>query len=125
MASFHPPRGRKILVVEDQCLIRSCTADFLEDAGYTVLEASNSTEALSILLRHPEIALLLTDIEMPGGSDGLTLAEVACWHIPAIRALIVSGRQTLGQDQIPKGSHFVAKPYSPQKIIETVKALLA
>ena len=116
---------RTVLVVEDEILIRTCTADFLEDAGYRVLEAANGSEALKILRHHPEIALLLTDVNMPGGPDGLTVAENASWQNPDIRTVVVSGKRPLRDDQIPGGGRFVAKPYSPQQIIDTVGMLLA
>src|SRR5579864_853315 len=106
MASFHRPTGRMVLVVEDQPLIRSCTADLLGDEGYFVLEAANSTEALSVIRRHPQLALLLTDVEMPGGVDGLVLAANTCSDNPAMRALIVSGERTVHPYQIPEGSRF-------------------
>jgi CheY-like chemotaxis protein len=62
-----------ILVVEDEMLIRMSTTATLEDAGFLVLEASNSAEALAILSHHGEIRVMLTDVNMPGTMNGLPL----------------------------------------------------
>src|ERR1700733_4443231 len=85
---------RTILVVEDEALIRMSTVATLEDAGYCVLEAQNSPEALQILSRHAEISILLTDVRMGGSMDGLALVAQVCLDHPAIRAIVVSGTTT-------------------------------
>jgi CheY-like chemotaxis protein len=59
----------RILVVEDDALIRAVAIDVLEDAGFAALEAENAMEAISVLDEHAEdIAVLLTDVRMPGRS---------------------------------------------------------
>ena len=68
----------RILVVEDDALIRAVAIDVLEDAGFAALEAENAMEAISVLDEHAEdIAVLLTDVRMPGTIDGITLAKIA------------------------------------------------
>src|ERR1043166_3705532 len=86
-----------ILVVEDEALIRMSAVAALEDAGFTVLEACNSAEALMILAEHDEIGVLLTDVFMPGRQDGLALVAQARRDFPLVRAIIVSAHASADQ----------------------------
>ena len=64
-----------ILVVEDEALVRMSTVASLEDLGCKTLEACSADEALTVILDHPEIRVVFTDIQMPGSLDGLELAK--------------------------------------------------
>ena len=64
-------RDPAILVVEDEVLIRISVSDFLRSEGFTVIEAGNAREALSVLRTHAHVALVLTDINMSGAMEGL------------------------------------------------------
>ena len=66
----HP---QTILFVEDEAIIRMDSIGMLEAAGFRVLEAEDSAEALAILADHDEIDVLVTDVRMPGPMDGLAL----------------------------------------------------
>jgi DNA-binding NtrC family response regulator len=111
---------RTILVVEDEPFIRMSTVATLEDAGFWVLEAQNSAQALDILSRHPEVSIMVTDVCMPGRMDGLALvAQVRIDH-PAIRTIVVSGT-TSAEDAGNAGAlGFVVKPYLAQTMIQAV-----
>lgn len=63
-----------VLIVEHHELLKSLTADIMEDAGLVALQASDADEAVAILEARPDIALLLTSITMPSGMDGLSCA---------------------------------------------------
>ena len=69
-------RNRKpssaVLVVEDEPFVRLMGVDLLEEAGFDVLQASNADEALRVLEAHPEVRVVFSDIEMPGGSTDRT-----------------------------------------------------
>jgi CheY-like chemotaxis protein len=69
----HPPAV--VLVVEDEMLLRMRAVDMVEDAGFTSVEAVSADEAVAILESRSDIALLFTDIQMPGSMDGLGLAR--------------------------------------------------
>src|SRR5439155_20883262 len=90
----HPPlRGgsETILLVEDEDLVRSLGARILREQGYTVLEASSGTEALKLAdARHGELALVLTDVIMPGIS-GFELGEQLRAREPELPVLFMSG----------------------------------
>jgi two-component system, response regulator PdtaR len=113
---------RTVLVVEDEFFIRMSAIATLEDAGFFVLGAKNSAEALEILSRHSEIDVLMTDVRMPGLMDGLALiAQVQMDH-PAIRSIVVSGNASAEQARNAGAFGFVAKPYLPKTILQAVHA---
>jgi DNA-binding NtrC family response regulator len=109
-----------ILVVEDEIFIRMSAVAALEDAGYWVLEARNSAAALTVLARHSEIAILVTDVRMPGRMDGLALVAWVLLNNPAIRSIVVSANATAAQAGKAGAFGFVSKPYLPDTIIQAV-----
>ena len=109
-----------ILVVEDEPFIRMSAVATLEDAGFWVLEAQNSAEALEILSRHPEISILITDVRMPGIMDGLALVAQVLIDRPAIRSIVVSGNATAAEAGLAGALGFVAKPYLGQTMLKAV-----
>jgi DNA-binding NtrC family response regulator len=116
----HAIDPKTILVVEDEPFIRMSTVGALEDAGFWVLEAQNSAEALDILSRHPEVSIMVTDVRMPGRMNGLALvAQVRIDH-PAIRAIVVSGNTSAEQASDAGALGFVAKPYLAQTMLQAV-----
>src|SRR4051794_24364199 len=72
-----------VLIVDDEPLVRMAAADTVADAGVASFEAADGGEALELIKAHPEIALVVTDVEMPG-MDGVTLARRACTLPPAL-----------------------------------------
>ncbi len=80
-----------ILLVEDDHDVRDMVAAFLDDLGYRVLTAARGDEALELLDRHPEIALLVTDIMLPGGTNGFALAHRARRHHPELKVIYATG----------------------------------
>lgn len=113
-----------VLVAEDETLIRMMAADMLADAGFTVVEAASSDEALAALRVHAgHVATLFTDIDMPGGMTGLELARAARREWPGIAILVTSGlHQPLARD-LPPGGRFIPKPYRPEHVIAHIHAL--
>ncbi len=84
------PRAGSVLVVDDEELVRSSTADMLADLGYAVIEANSAEDALSRLDAGLRPDLLVTDHLMPG-KTGTELARDVLRRLPATRVLIVSG----------------------------------
>jgi len=85
------PLQGKVLVVDDHADVRMLSAEMLRSFGCTVLEASDGPSALRILAEHPDIDLLFTDVVMPGGMNGLELAQRAVAASPGLRVLYTSG----------------------------------
>jgi CheY-like chemotaxis protein len=95
-----------VLVVEDEMLLRMRAVDMVEDAGYTPVEAVDADQAVAILESRSDIALLLTDIQMPGSMDGLGLAHSVHERWPPIRIIVVSGQLKAANIDIPADSRF-------------------
>ena len=109
-----------ILVVEDEAIIRMSTVAALEDAGYLVFEAQNSSQALEQLARHCEISILLTDVRMPGRMNGLALVTRVHCEYPAIRAIVMSAHATVEEASEAGALGFILKPYMPQTLVRAV-----
>lgn len=105
--------GLKILVVDDHDEVREVTRALLEVEGHTVLSAANGRQALALLDAHPDIALLFTDIVMPGGIDGLDLAERAKLKYPHLRVIYTSAY--LRDDGVWDGP-LLRKPWTPDDL---------
>jgi CheY-like chemotaxis protein len=111
-----------ILVVDDEALIRMSVMDIVEDAGFSAVEAANADEAIVMLERCPGITAVFTDINMPGGMDGLELTRVIRGRWPGIGLVVTSGRLPA---QLPAGVQFVAKPYTPGEIVTALQKYAA
>ncbi len=86
--------GSTVLVADDSPVIRDLLAEALRSHGLRVLEAADGEEALAVLAAHPEVRLLVTDVEMPR-LDGIGLIrEVRLTHGRQLPALVVSMRGT-------------------------------
>lgn len=111
-----------VLVVDDEPLIRLSVVDALEDEGLEVLDASAADEALQVLLAGTDVAVLLTDVKMPGAMDGLDLVNhvAACW--PEIAIFVMSGHAYADDPRIPEGATFLPKPFSLNQLVKDIRA---
>lgn len=122
-----PPRGR-ILLVDDDQLVRDTLAEQLEALGHKVLAASGGTDALCILRAREAIDLMITDLSMPGMS-GLTLIKEAHGLRPSLPAILLTGfagdTASLEQADIAAGSYLLMrKPTTSATLGARVTALL-
>jgi CheY-like chemotaxis protein len=120
-----PTSRPKILVVEDEFLIRMTLAECLVDDGFEVVEAGTGAEAIEALARDAEIALLLTDVQLPGGLDGLNLARSARAARPDLPVIFVTGRPDVvsGRAHQSPRDVFVSKPYLPSEVASIARRL--
>ena len=116
----HAADPRTILVVEDEPFIRMSAVATLEDAGFWVLEAHNSAQAIEILSRHPEVTIMITDVRMPGRMDGLALVARVVTDRPDIRSIVVSGNATVAEASHAGALGFIPKPYLGQTMVQAV-----
>ena len=123
MSSANAARRPVVLIVEDEFLIRSHAAQIIEDGEFDVLEASNADEAISILEARSDIAVLFTDIQMPGSMDGLKLAAAVKGRWPPIKIVATSGFVNVRPNDLPEGGRFLAKPYHPAQLMATLREL--
>jgi two-component system, cell cycle sensor histidine kinase and response regulator CckA len=126
------PRGgsEKILLVEDEAVLRLPLRRVLENFGYAVLDAASAREALEIWRATAmEADLLLTDVVLPDGVTGYQLAEQLCAQKPALRVLFVSGYDP-GVAGTPTDSarhvnkYFLKKPFPSRLLLETARRCL-
>jgi CheY-like chemotaxis protein/nitrogen-specific signal transduction histidine kinase len=116
-----------ILVVEDDEDVRSYSIDSLRDLGYSVLEASNARMALQMLESHPEVAVLFTDVGLPGGMNGRQLVEEAKKHYPHLRVLFTTGyaRNAIVHDgRLDAGVELLTKPFSQAALSEKLRDII-
>jgi CheY-like chemotaxis protein len=113
-----------VLIVEDEPLVRMLGADLLTEAGFQVVEAGDSDEAVHALAAHPEIQVVFTDVNMPGPLDGLKLASLMSERRPDLKVLVGSGVVRPADGQLGAGVRFMAKPYRPAAVVESIREML-
>lgn len=117
----------RILLVEDQGLIRLITADILRAEGFDVTEAWDATEAARLLDGIGGFDALLTDMQMPGLGDGIDVAVHARRRNPDISVLILSGyapnlRGRLGV--LAPAAAYIGKPYAMEDVLQVLRGLV-
>ena len=115
MALDHSCIPAVVLIVEDEMVLRMRAVDMVEDAGYTPLEALDAAEAVAILESRSDVALMCTDIQMPGQMDGVGLAHAVHERWPTIRIIVVSGQLNLPHLDLPPAAGFSASRSMPGK----------
>jgi CheY-like chemotaxis protein len=113
-----------VLVVEDESLVRLDAAEGLREAGFDVVEAADASEALEAVERREDICAIFTDIDMPGGMDGLELARRVSRSRPLMRLILTSGAVRVDARDIPEHGAFLSKPYSTDAVASTIRRLL-
>ena len=115
--------AERLLLVEDEFLIRLTLSEALLDAGYEVVEAADADEALSTVAETP-IKLLLTDVQLPGPIDGPALAARLRETWPDLPVVFMTGRPDAGALASGARDRFVAKPYLPSEVCAVVNGIL-
>jgi CheY-like chemotaxis protein len=80
----------RLMVVDDDPEVRVIVAEFLEDFGYRVVQASGGAEALALLSHTPDLRMIITDIRMPDMS-GIELADIATRQQHDLKVILISG----------------------------------
>ncbi len=116
----------RILLVEDEFLIRLILAEELAGAGHDVSEAATADEALTIAAAEPAFDILVTDIQTPGVLNGVTLATRMREMQPTLPVVYVTGRPEAlsGIGTAGPGDAFVRKPYSAPEVVAVVASKL-
>ena len=111
-----------VLVVEDEALIRLNATMMLEDAGFDTVEAASANEAIVQLETNKEIEIVFTDINLPGGMDGLRLAAAIRDRWPPVELVLTSGRLRVAEHEMPARGLFLPKPYTSGQLIDTMRS---
>lgn len=100
-----------VLVVEDEVLIRLDLVGILEEAGFLTYEAGNAADAIGILEMHPEVRVVITDIQMPGDMDGLALSHYVRKRWPPTIIVVCSANELASHQVVPEEASFMSKPF--------------
>lgn len=120
---FFSPNRKRILVVEDEFIIRMLLSERLREEDFDVVEACNADEALvSVHAFVPD--LIISDVRMPGSMDGVGLLNAVKQILPSIPVIIVSAHSDPAAAISHGAAEFVAKPYTAELILASVENLL-
>jgi two-component system chemotaxis response regulator CheY len=111
-----------ILLVEDDQTIRELARMMLDADGYRVLSAGTAQEALAMLERDPDVDLIFSDVQMPGG-DGMTMVRELRRRAVTIPALLTSGMKHPDTAALPTHTGFLPKPYSHAGLLAALQRL--
>ncbi|TDH61127.1 response regulator [Dankookia rubra] len=114
-----------VLLVEDDVLVRLTLIEFLEDAGLTVIDVGDASTALDIMEEKASgITVMITDLNLGLGDDGLMLAAKARLNMPDLRVVYATGnpRMLMGHILQPWERAFI-KPFDASKLVSEVLTL--
>jgi len=111
-----------VLVIEDDGLVRASVADLLQDEGMEVDAVSNAEDALILLASGQDCDVLVTDINLGVGLDGLALADNVRSRYPAISVVFVSGRPE-APEGMSRRDRFLAKPFTARQLVAVIGQL--
>ena len=117
-------RSGAALVVEDNADVAEITAGMFQSLGFTTQLAENADAALAALAADPSIAVVFSDIVMPGGKSGLDLARELRERRPDLPVLLASGYSRVAQEAVAEGFSILAKPYSVDDLARTLDTAL-
>ena len=115
-----------VLLVEDEAFLRELVMENLQDAGYSVFEASNGNDGVDVLRSEQHIDVLLSDIKLPD-IDGYQVAEAGSGLRPGLKVILMTGYapSPLPEALQPVVYRVLQKPFSLDLLPETVAAALA
>ena len=120
--------NERILIVEDEEMLRELAREILRDSGYQILEAASGREALAVWQRHEgKIDLLLTDMVMPEGVSGVELAERLVAETPQLKVIFMSGYTSddVSAELLARtNASFIQKPYGHAELTQIVRDCL-
>lgn len=127
MRELRPKDLRRILVVEDDLLLRELIVDILAEAGFATSGACCAGEALQLLQNQQgmaeEIAAVVTDVDMPGELDGIGLAARVNEIWPWIGVVITSGAHRGAALALRPSALFLAKPFRADRLVAAVRSV--
>lgn len=114
-----------ILLVEEETPVRGVVAEYLQRAGFTVVEAESSDEAAALIDKRRDLAGLVTDARLPGKLDAQDLARRLRDRRPGAAVVMTSGHSDALSGPVPDGVEFINKPNLLEHLAPTLSRLLA
>ena len=118
--------GPVTLVVEDDPVVREFAVSACRELGCTVHQAGSGAEALAVLEANADVALLFTDIGLPGGMNGRQLADAAVMRRPELKVLFTTGytaNAIVHHGMLDPGVNFIGKPFSIAALGAKIKGM--
>src|SRR5690242_19043781 len=112
-----------VLIVEDECLLRLDAAMLIGEAGFDTVEAGSADEAIQLLESRGDIDIVFTDVDLPGGMNGLDLCVQIRDRWPPVDLVVTSGHAGIDEDDLPEGGFFLPKPYDPERLVRMLQSL--
>ena len=115
------------LIVEDQPFVGMVASDILRESGFETFHAYDAEAASRLLEDHPEIEVVVTEVELPGTVTGLDLARHVSASRPDVQIVVTGSSPDLHAGQVPTGARVLLKPYASGELQSLVaaKSLLA
>jgi DNA-binding NtrC family response regulator len=114
-------REKIALIVDDEVFARLFALQVLLDEGFMVIEAEDAREGLEMLDRNDDVAVVLTDVRMPGDMDGIGLSEWVRDHRPEVAVVLTSGQVDVHRTQLPDNTRFLPKPYTAHALMAAIR----
>ena len=115
----------KILVVDDEARMRKLVRDFLERAGFQVLEAGDGMEAMDVFYKEKDLGLIILDVMMPKMDGWEVCREIRKESKIPIIMLTARGEERDELNGFELGvDEYISKPFSPKILVARVSALL-
>ncbi|MDG2278809.1 MAG: PAS domain-containing protein [Pseudomonadales bacterium] len=124
LSTIAPAGIEKILVVDDESLVRKTAVRVLRKLGYEVIKANSGEEALVLMRKNKDIDLMFSDILMPGGMSGRQLASIVNKEYPKIKIQLTSGYDNVEATKDNADFPLLKKPYDLQKLATALRKLL-
>ncbi|MGO4004861.1 response regulator [Pseudomonas fluorescens] len=117
-----------VLIVEDDPSILMVLSAYLSGEGYRVLEAENAEQAFAILATKPNLDMMITDFRLPGGINGVQIAEPAVKLRPELKVIFISGyaqevRET--DSPITRKAPILDKPFDLDELQDLMQDMLS
>ena len=111
-----------VLLVDDDPSVREMTCMLLEYAGYSVLLAGSAAEAMAQTAAHPEIGVVVTDVNLREGPNGFEMARAMKAAGLSAAMIIISGDPSWQEASQANDMHFLAKPYASATLMQAIAA---
>ncbi len=118
--------GKKVLIADDESIVRESLSDWLTDKGYQVVTAANGEDTFKLLMEDDSFGAVVLDVRMPG-KDGITILEEARQKYPGLKYIIISGYPSV--DIMTRGirlgaTGFLVKPFQPEELEKLIRHAL-
>ena len=116
------PGAARILLVEDDRSVAEATQDLLHDMGFDTRWTDDGTAALAFVESDPKLALVLSDVVMPGGVSGLDLARTLRDRRPELPVILTTGYGSYASEVVAEGFALIEKPYRREVLAASLRS---